>query len=407
MRENQSEFHEYDLRIDTAIQLIAELYNIQIMPVNGPGEKANICKRYRYHPIQYFFDENVFNMLCSDIEEMFVYHVSDVFQINFILFMLCGKLYMLGPFCVSIMTDRETANLLKQYSLENLGINQFLVYRSTFPCISESTVYGIVSAFIHAVNPLESEKTLKRVNHEEKIDDVGESVEYQKAHHHILVERRYAREQQFIDNIVKGNARNAIHHLHYLQQGFSYMKKISPSLENDRIGVAIARTLIRIAAMRAGLSPVVIDKISSVNMRETIQARTLEEIYISEEKMIRDFCKAIREVREKKYSAIVQSTLYCLDHDYGKDIQLSELASELSVTETYLISRFKKEVGDTPITYLTRVRMHNATLLLANSSMTISDISTAVGIGDSNYFARLFKREYGKTPSAYRKQHFT
>lgn len=158
---------------------------------------------------------------------MFVYHVSDVFQINFILFMLCGKLYMLGPFCVSIMTDRETANLLKQYSLENLGINQFLVYRSTFPCISESTAYGIVSAFIHAVNPLESEKTLKRVNHEEKTDDVGESVEYQKAHHHILVERRYARGQQFIDDIVKGNARRYSSPALFTARFFIYEKNIT------------------------------------------------------------------------------------------------------------------------------------------------------------------------------------
>lgn len=39
MRENQSEFHEYDLRIDTAIQLIAELYNIQIMQSMGLGKK--------------------------------------------------------------------------------------------------------------------------------------------------------------------------------------------------------------------------------------------------------------------------------------------------------------------------------------------------------------------------------
>jgi YesN/AraC family two-component response regulator len=121
--------------------------------------------------------------------------------------------------------------------------------------------------------------------------------------------------------------------------------------------------------------------------------------------MVRNFCRAIREIRENKYSARVQSTLYFLNHNYQNSISFSELSADLNVSENRLISSFKKEMGTTPNAYLTKIRMQNAAHLLINGSMSVSDVSNAVGISDSNYFVKLFKKEFGETPTVYRKRH--
>jgi methylphosphotriester-DNA--protein-cysteine methyltransferase len=52
----------------------------------------------------------------------------------------------------------------------------------------------------------------------------------------------------------------------------------------------------------------------------------------------------------------------------------------------------RKEVGTTPNADLTKIRMQNGAHLLINGSMPVSDVSNAVGIIDSNYFVKPFKK---------------
>jgi AraC-like DNA-binding protein len=42
--------------------------------------------------------------------------------------------------------------------------------------------------------------------------------------------------------------------------------------------------------------------------------------------------------------------------------------------------------------------------MLAEGNLNITDIALATGFSDSAYFARVFQRETGVTPSAYRRQ---
>ncbi len=42
---------------------------------------------------------------------------------------------------------------------------------------------------------------------------------------------------------------------------------------------------------------------------------------------------------------------------------------------------------------------------LAESDAPVSEIAAGVGILDANYFIKLFKKAYGQTPLAWRKDH--
>ena len=54
--------------------------------------------------------------------------------------------------------------------------------------------------------------------------------------------------------------------------------------------------------------------------------------------------------------------------------------------------------------YLHQIRIKKAAYELANTKKSIQDIAALVGILDSNYFVKYFKKEYEMTPSAYRKR---
>jgi AraC-like DNA-binding protein len=57
-----------------------------------------------------------------------------------------------------------------------------------------------------------------------------------------------------------------------------------------------------------------------------------------------------------------------------------------------------------PLTdYINSKRLQRAAVLLQSTGANIEEIADQCGFLDPNYFARLFKRKYGKTPGEYRK----
>jgi AraC-like DNA-binding protein len=96
-----------------------------------------------------------------------------------------------------------------------------------------------------------------------------------------------------------------------------------------------------------------------------------------------------------------QAMAYLHDH-YAEQISRRELAQHVSITEDYLTFCFRQELGITPIKYLQRYRLNQAKYLLKNSQKTITEIALEVGFTDSGYFSRIFHRETGMTPEAFR-----
>ena len=92
---------------------------------------------------------------------------------------------------------------------------------------------------------------------------------------------------------------------------------------------------------------------------------------------------------------------YMKEH-LDKQIKVSELAELVYMEETYFIKKFKKAFGDSPITYLNKLKIYRAMSYLAERSSTLSEISRKIGIYDSSYFSKLFKAHTGITPMEYR-----
>jgi AraC-like DNA-binding protein len=69
----------------------------------------------------------------------------------------------------------------------------------------------------------------------------------------------------------------------------------------------------------------------------------------------------------------------------------------------YLTYCFRREVGMTPISYLNRYRVNQAKQLLGEGEKSVTEIAMSVGFSDSSYFGRVFRRQVGVSPDAYRR----
>jgi YesN/AraC family two-component response regulator len=88
------------------------------------------------------------------------------------------------------------------------------------------------------------------------------------------------------------------------------------------------------------------------------------------------------------------------------EISLEHLASCMDITPQYLCRLFKEAFSVTPFTYLAKYRIKKAKeLLLLNKSLTIREVSHAVGYNDVSYFCSLFRKYEGMAPGVFRKAH--
>ncbi len=87
---------------------------------------------------------------------------------------------------------------------------------------------------------------------------------------------------------------------------------------------------------------------------------------------------------------------------YMEDISMQDAARAMNYAEAYFCKLFKQCFSCNFTTYLTRLRMEEAKKLLACPTVNIKEIGEAVGYSDSNYFAKVFKRYLGVSPTEYR-----
>lgn len=105
---------------------------------------------------------------------------------------------------------------------------------------------------------------------------------------------------------------------------------------------------------------------------------------------------------DKNLPARVRSYLL---QNYGLPIQLDMLCNEFYCSRATLTSSFKAAYGKSVVSYLTQIRMQKAhELLTERTDLSIREIAQTCGFSDQNYFTKVFRRYYQKTPRQTRQE---
>lgn len=91
-----------------------------------------------------------------------------------------------------------------------------------------------------------------------------------------------------------------------------------------------------------------------------------------------------------------------IEENYAKDISLKIISEEFHLNANYISQLIKSETGLTYTQYLTELRIGKAKELLKSNSMSLTEISEAVGFNDYFYFIKKFKKAVGVTPGKYK-----
>lgn len=81
---------------------------------------------------------------------------------------------------------------------------------------------------------------------------------------------------------------------------------------------------------------------------------------------------------------------------------LARLARTVGMSRTAFSSSFRENVGDSPISFLTKVRLSRGAGHLATSNQTVRQVARLVGYDNEASFSKAFKRRYGQSPGGFR-----
>lgn len=98
----------------------------------------------------------------------------------------------------------------------------------------------------------------------------------------------------------------------------------------------------------------------------------------------------------------IQHTVNHIRKNLRAHIDVDELAQMACMSKDHYIRVFKREMGETPMHYITMRKIECAEMMLSTEDMSVKSIAASLGFVEHSYFNRIFKKIVGQTPLEYR-----
>ena len=98
----------------------------------------------------------------------------------------------------------------------------------------------------------------------------------------------------------------------------------------------------------------------------------------------------------------IRRTLTYIEQHLAERLDVERLSEISGHSRAHFVRIFTRSVGQSPTSYVANQRLRLAQRLLTATDATILEVAAACGFADGNYFAKVFRRMTGSTPTAFR-----
>lgn len=93
-----------------------------------------------------------------------------------------------------------------------------------------------------------------------------------------------------------------------------------------------------------------------------------------------------------------------IQKNYAQKISLREIAASGAVGQSKCCKLFAQYFGQPPNAYLNQYRLNKSLELLRCGGRPVTEVALSAGFGSASYFAELFRKTFGESPTEYRKR---
>ena len=101
---------------------------------------------------------------------------------------------------------------------------------------------------------------------------------------------------------------------------------------------------------------------------------------------------------------LFKSMMHYISLSYKGNVTLAEIAASANISKSLCNALFNQYVGESPINYLMHLRCRKVAEYLRSSPMTLTEIAQMTGFNGVSYMSETFRKFFGSSPRAYRKQ---
>jgi transcriptional regulator GlxA family with amidase domain len=102
--------------------------------------------------------------------------------------------------------------------------------------------------------------------------------------------------------------------------------------------------------------------------------------------------------------AVITDCQVWIASHYQLPSPVTQMVQRSGLPERSFKRRFQQATGMSPLEYVHNLRLEEAKQMLEQHNQSIEDIANDIGYEDAGFFSRLFRRQVGITPTAYRKR---
>jgi AraC-like DNA-binding protein len=115
--------------------------------------------------------------------------------------------------------------------------------------------------------------------------------------------------------------------------------------------------------------------------------------------------RAVRRKEMRPRNEAIVEAVRLLNEQACQPISMQSLAELVGLSQSQFTRKFQKEMGLSPVKYLTGIRLNKVRQMLAETDESLEAIAEWSGYQNSFYLSRVFTKEMGMTPSRYRSTH--
>ncbi len=338
-----------------------------------------------------------------------IYVTQDKYMFNYVILKIKDESYMsIGPVLFEKPSEDFIFNkLFLNLSHENLKKELIAFYNDIPYFENRERFYSLLSFLLPDI--LKRELTIHFTDASSIDDDihVNQESDYMSnpdSPEITMIKKRYEIENQLLDAVQNGDNEKAVQFYRVMMQQ-KFDQRNPNIIRNVKNYLIVFNTLLRKTVELSGIHPYYINKTSMLIGNSIEGCTSILQLNNLSLTMIKEYCNLVRNHKSAGYSEHVQKIIDYIDFHFNEFIVLQDLSDLTGLNATYLSALFSKQTGK-PITYyINKVKIDHALPLLKNTTKSIEEISAYCGFEDMNYFARIFRKYTGKSPTAWRKQH--
>ncbi|WP_129731972.1 response regulator transcription factor [Ectobacillus funiculus] len=175
-------------------------------------------------------------------------------------------------------------------------------------------------------------------------------------------------------------------------------KQFPPEIVKDWVLKLVLDLRVRLQALQFFRSDYTVECLHN----EILTIRFFSELKVWLMDYFKSVLSRVHEVYEQTRRREILDAFRYVSINLEKKISLEEVASYLFLNPSYFSRLFKKEVGETFVEYVTKMKVSRAKELLEQTADSVGKICERLGYDNQSYFIKIFKNYVGVTPIEYR-----